>query len=47
MAASCRAHEGHPQNRHQEPVGVVAAFTPWNFPTLTPVRKIAGALAAG
>ena len=30
-----------------EPVGIVAAFTPWNFPTLTPVRKIAGALAAG
>ena len=26
----------------QEPVGVVAAFTPWNFPTLTPARKIAG-----
>ena len=31
----------------QEPVGVVAVFTPWNFPTLTPVRKIAAALAAG
>ena len=31
----------------QEPVGVVAAFTPWDFPTLTPVRKIAVALAAG
>jgi succinate-semialdehyde dehydrogenase/glutarate-semialdehyde dehydrogenase len=31
----------------QEPVGIVAAFTPWNFPTLTPVRKIAGSLAAG
>ncbi len=31
----------------QEPVGVAAAFTPWNFPTLTPIRKIAGALAAG
>jgi succinate-semialdehyde dehydrogenase / glutarate-semialdehyde dehydrogenase len=31
----------------QDPVGPVAAFTPWNFPTLTPVRKIAGALAAG
>jgi len=31
----------------QEPVGVVAAFTPWNFPILTPVRKIGGALAAG
>jgi succinate-semialdehyde dehydrogenase/glutarate-semialdehyde dehydrogenase len=31
----------------QEPVGVVAGFSPWNFPTLTPVRKIAGSLAAG
>ncbi len=31
----------------KEPVGVVAAFTPWNFPTLTPARKIGGALAAG
>lgn len=30
-----------------EPVGVVAAFTPWNFPALTPARKIGGALAAG
>ncbi len=30
-----------------EPVGVCAAFTPWNFPALTPARKIAGALAAG
>ena len=28
-------------------VGPVAAFTPWNFPALTPARKIAGALAAG
>jgi succinate-semialdehyde dehydrogenase/glutarate-semialdehyde dehydrogenase len=31
----------------QEPVGVCVAFTPWNFPTLTPARKIGGALAAG
>src|SRR3954469_8389741 len=31
----------------QEPVGVVAAFTPWNFPVLTPARKIGGALASG
>ncbi|MEE9249833.1 MAG: NAD-dependent succinate-semialdehyde dehydrogenase [Alphaproteobacteria bacterium] len=31
----------------QEPVGPVAAFTPWNFPATTPARKIAGALAAG
>jgi succinate-semialdehyde dehydrogenase/glutarate-semialdehyde dehydrogenase len=29
------------------PVGVVAAFTPWNFPLSHPVRKIAAALAAG
>lgn len=31
----------------RQPVGPVAAFTPWNFPALTPARKIAGALAAG
>lgn len=31
----------------QEPVGVAVAFTPWNFPALTPARKIGGALAAG
>lgn len=30
-----------------EPVGVCAAFAPWNFPAITPARKIAGALAAG
>ena len=30
-----------------EPVGVVAAFSPWNFPAATPMRKIAAALAAG
>ncbi|KPQ07098.1 MAG: succinate-semialdehyde dehydrogenase / glutarate-semialdehyde dehydrogenase [Rhodobacteraceae bacterium HLUCCA12] len=29
------------------PVGPVAGFAPWNFPALTPARKIAGALAAG
>lgn len=31
----------------REPVGVCAAFTPWNFPALTPVRKLGAALAAG
>ena len=31
----------------REPVGVVAAFTPWNFPINQAVRKVAGALAAG
>jgi len=30
-----------------EPVGPVAAFTPWNFPVLLPARKLAPALAAG
>lgn len=31
----------------REPIGVVAAFTPWNFPLNQAVRKIAAALAAG
>jgi succinate-semialdehyde dehydrogenase/glutarate-semialdehyde dehydrogenase len=31
----------------KEPVGPVAAFTPWNFPISQSVRKIAPALAAG
>jgi succinate-semialdehyde dehydrogenase/glutarate-semialdehyde dehydrogenase len=31
----------------REPVGPVAAFTPWNFPAVTPARKIAGSLGAG
>jgi succinate-semialdehyde dehydrogenase / glutarate-semialdehyde dehydrogenase len=40
-----------PAGTHQivqpEPVGVVAAFCPWNFPILIPARKISAALAAG
>ena len=31
----------------REPVGPVAAFAPWNFPSLLPARKLAPALAAG
>lgn len=31
----------------KEPVGVVVAFSPWNFPVNQLVRKVAGALAAG
>lgn len=31
----------------KEPIGPVAAFAPWNFPTTIPSRKIAAALAAG
>lgn len=30
-----------------EPIGVVAAFSAWNFPALLPSRKIAAALGAG
>ncbi|MEO8751631.1 MAG: NAD-dependent succinate-semialdehyde dehydrogenase [Casimicrobiaceae bacterium] len=39
-----------PGMRHlvfREPIGVVAAFSPWNAPIGSPVRKVAGALAAG
>lgn len=32
---------------HHQPIGVVAAFSPWNFPMSQPCRKIAGAIAAG
>lgn len=32
---------------HHEPVGVVAAFTAWNFPAALIARKLAPALAAG
>ncbi|MDR3509457.1 MAG: NAD-dependent succinate-semialdehyde dehydrogenase, partial [Caulobacteraceae bacterium] len=35
-----------PQVR-REPIGPVAAFTPWNFPASQAAQKIAGALAAG
>lgn len=31
----------------QEPVGVVAAITPWNFPLVLTIWKVAAALAAG
>jgi succinate-semialdehyde dehydrogenase/glutarate-semialdehyde dehydrogenase len=30
-----------------QPIGVVAAFTAWNFPAILPARKIAPALGAG
>jgi succinate-semialdehyde dehydrogenase / glutarate-semialdehyde dehydrogenase len=31
----------------RQPVGPVAAFTPWNFPITIPARKVGAALAAG
>ena len=43
--------EGHNLSRHtytlKQPVGVVGAITPWNFPLPMEVAKIAPALAAG
>ncbi|WP_455676108.1 NAD-dependent succinate-semialdehyde dehydrogenase [Pradoshia sp.] len=40
----------HPHKRifvHKQPVGVVAAITPWNFPAAMITRKVGPALAAG
>ena len=31
----------------RQPIGMVAAFSPWNFPMSQPARKVGGALAAG
>lgn len=41
------AARGHKFAVHHHPIGVVAAFSPWNFPMSQPARKIAGALASG
>lgn len=41
------AAPGHKFTVHHQPIGIVAAFSPWNFPMSQPARKIAGALAAG
>jgi succinate-semialdehyde dehydrogenase/glutarate-semialdehyde dehydrogenase len=30
-----------------EPIGAVAALTPWNFPAVSPARKVGSSLAAG
>jgi len=32
---------------YRQPIGIVAGFSPWNFPIASPSRKIGGALAAG
>jgi succinate-semialdehyde dehydrogenase/glutarate-semialdehyde dehydrogenase len=31
----------------RQPIGVVAAISPWNFPVSSPARKVGGALSAG
>jgi|BioPla2DNA2_1021312.scaffolds.fasta_scaffold00506_6 aldehyde dehydrogenase (NAD+) len=33
--------------RIREPLGTIATINPWNFPVVTPIRKIAPALACG
>jgi succinate-semialdehyde dehydrogenase/glutarate-semialdehyde dehydrogenase len=45
-----RVIPSEPGIRHtvlRQPIGVVAAFSPWNFPMSSPARKVGGALAAG
>ncbi|TBR72332.1 MAG: NAD-dependent succinate-semialdehyde dehydrogenase [Burkholderiaceae bacterium] len=42
-----RYNISHRQMVLKDPVGVVAAFTPWNFPINQVVRKMAAALATG
>lgn len=32
---------------HHQPIGIVAGFSPWNFPMSQPCRKVASAIAAG
>jgi succinate-semialdehyde dehydrogenase/glutarate-semialdehyde dehydrogenase len=53
-AEGCRAYgrivparEGFESRVMRDPIGVVAAFTPWNGPGASPSRKISAALAAG
>ena len=38
---------GYTQQSEYEPVGIVAGFSPWNFPIMLTARKIAAAIAAG
>ncbi|WP_336209921.1 aldehyde dehydrogenase family protein [Nonomuraea sp. LPB2021202275-12-8] len=54
LASYAQLAESHPRERRvgnslivKEPVGVVAAITPWNYPLHQIVAKVAPALAAG
>src|SRR5215471_4427958 len=45
-----RVIPSEPGIRHtvlRQPIGVVAGFSPWNFPMSSPARKVGGALSAG
>src|SRR5262245_63406202 len=41
------AEDGMRHTVMRQPIGVVAAFSPWNFPMSSPARKVAGALSSG
>lgn len=45
-----RVIPSEPGMRHtvlRQPIGPVAAFSPWNFPMSSPARKVAGSLSSG
>lgn len=39
--------EGLRHTVYRQPIGLVSAYSPWNFPVSSPARKVAGALSAG
>jgi len=41
------AEEGMRHTVLRQPIGPVAAFSPWNFPMSSPARKVGGALSSG
>ncbi|HET6609875.1 MAG TPA: NAD-dependent succinate-semialdehyde dehydrogenase [Rhodopila sp.] len=41
------AEDGMRHTVLRQPIGVVAGFSPWNFPMSSPARKVGGALGAG
>src|ERR1700761_961408 len=41
------SEEGMRHTVFRQPIGPVAAFSPWNFPMSSPARKVAGALSSG
>jgi succinate-semialdehyde dehydrogenase/glutarate-semialdehyde dehydrogenase len=41
------SEEGMRHTVLRQPIGPVAAFSPWNFPMSSPARKVAGALSSG
>ena len=46
-AASFPSEPGMRHTVLRQPIGPVAAFSPWNFPMSSPSRKVGGALSAG